>query len=91
MQAPHSLKKNNGGKKSEHLSLRMGRGSGNGAGGGAGGWPRLSPSSLKQEMSIYFPRLNICMLKRHSSFVDLSGTHFLLDKADCRVRMPHEG
>ena len=45
-------------------------------------------SSLKQEMSIYFPRLNICMLKRRSSFVDLSGTHFLLDRADCRVRMP---
>ena len=79
MQAPPSLKKNNGGKKSEHRSLRMGRGSGNGVGGGAGGWPWLSLSSLKQEMSIYFPRLNICMLKRRSSFVDLSGMHFLLD------------
>ena len=64
----------------------MGRGSGNGVGGGAGGWPRLSPSSLKQEMSIYFPRLNICMLKRRSYFVDLSGMHFLLDRAGCPVK-----
>ena len=64
----------------------MGRGSGNGVGGGAGGWPRLSPSSLKQETSIYFPRLNICMLKRRSSFVDLSGMHFLLDRAGCPVK-----
>lgn len=48
----------------------MGRGKGTGVGGGVGGWLLwLSPGSLKEEMSIYFLWLNICMLKRRSSFV----------------------
>lgn len=37
--------------------------------GGGVGVVAIVSEFLMEEMSIYFPRLNICMLKRRSSFV----------------------
>ena len=92
MQAPPSVKKNNGGKNL-NIFLLDGKRKGECSWGWGRRLPRLSPSSLKEEI-VYLLSPTEHLHVKKAQFLcgqDLSGPRFLRDRAECRVRTPGKG